>query len=221
MLGGVLALLLGLTTAVVAVLNWWSAGSGRRRVEWWSKLLALAGLFATAVAARAADTTAGRWLLVALLFGLLGDFALLGDTQRRFLAGVAAFLVGHLAYLVCFAQLGVPWPAWAGAGVLVLAVIGYLTRGVVPAAQREAGLALAAPLAVYTLVIGAMLLVAWGTGLWLVAAGATVFVVSDSIIALTLARHDFHRPKGPEDVAVMVTYHVGQALIVAGVLLAA
>lgn len=155
---------------------------------------------------------------MALAFGLLGDVALLGDTRGRFLGGVAAFLVGHLAYLACFAGLGVPWPWWAWLGLLVLGLVTFATRQVVPAAHRAAGLAVAAPLGIYTLVIAAMLLVAWGTGLGLVAAGATVFVVSDSLIALSLARHDFQRPKGADNVAVMVTYHLGQALIVAGVL---
>lgn len=221
MLSAVLPLLLGMATGALALLNWWGVATGHRRAEWWGKLLAITGLLLTAAAAGALDHSAGRWLLVALFFGLLGDVALLGDTEGRFLAGVAAFLVGHLAYLVCFAVLDLPWPWWAWGGVLVLGLITFATRRVVPAAHRAAGARVAVPLAVYTLVIGAMLLVAWGTGLWLVAAGATIFVVSDSIIALTLARHDFQRPKGVDNLAVMVTYHGGQALIVAGVLLAA
>jgi uncharacterized membrane protein YhhN len=44
--------------------------------------------------------------------------------------------------------------------------------------------------------------------------GATVFVASDT----TLAVNRFVRPLPRADVVVMVTYHVGQALIVLGVL---
>ena len=62
------------------------------------------------------ETAAGVWLLVALVFGLLGDVALLSDSLPRFRAGVWAFLVGHLAYLVCFASLGLTVPAWSWSG---------------------------------------------------------------------------------------------------------
>ena len=218
-LTSVLPVTLGYLTAGVAVVNWWSVANGRLRAEWWSKLLTLALLAATAAALGAGSTPAGRWLLVALAFGWLGDLALLGSSRGRFLAGVAAFLVGHLAYLVCFATLGLPWPVWSWLGVLVLLAVMVATREVLPGAWRTGGSALGGPLAAYNLVIGGMLLLAWGTGLPLVAAGATVFVVSDALIGLGLVRHGFERRRGVDGPAVMVTYHLGQALIVAGVLL--
>ena len=63
-------------------------------------------------------------------------------------------------------------------------------------------------------VIGAMLVVAWLTGEPLVAAGATVFVASDAILSV----NRFVRPVPHGRLLLMVAYHVGQALIVAGVL---
>lgn len=208
----------GVVTAGIALSNWYAVATGRRRLEWWSKLLTMVGLIAVSLAAGAGSSATGWWLLAALLFGLLGDLALLGHTEGRFVAGVAAFLVGHLAYLVCFANLGLPAPGWSWLGLLVLAVVAFGSREVVPTAYRLSGVKLAVPIAVYSLVIGAMLVVAWLTGLALVAAGATVFVVSDTIIAVTLAKTDFGRPAGRAQLAVMVTYHLGQALIAAGVL---
>jgi uncharacterized membrane protein YhhN len=68
--------------------------------------------------------------------------------------------------------------------------------------------------AVYTVVIGAMVIVAFDTGEPLVAAGASVFAASDSILAVDR----FVEPRRWAPVAVIVTYHVGQALLVAGVL---
>jgi uncharacterized membrane protein YhhN len=65
-------------------------------------------------------------------------------------------------------------------------------------------------------VIGAMLIIAFDTGEPLIAVGASVFAASDSVLAVN--RFVSPRPWAP--VAVMVTYHVGQALIVAGVLAA-
>lgn len=207
-------------TAAIAVLDWVAVARGRSRLEWWTKLLTMVALIVTVVSAGALDDSPGRWLVVALAFGLLGDVALLGDTQARFLAGVAAFLVGHLGYLVAFAALGLPAPGWWPLVVLVLAGTTFATRAVLPAAWRHGGPGLAFPLAAYSLVIAAMTVLAFLTGAWLIALGATLFVVSDSLIALGLAEQGFEQPEGSAHVAVMVTYHVSQALLAAGVLLA-
>jgi len=202
--------------AGLALVDWYAVARGDRRTEVWAKPLVLSSLIVAAVVLGATETAAGLWLLVALVFGLLGDVALLSDSLPRFRAGVAAFLVGHLAYLGCFAALGLTMPAWSWTGLAVLAVALFATRGVVPGTHRLAGRALSVPVAVYSVVIGAMLLCAWFTGVPLVALGATVFVVSDA----TLSIDRFVRPIPHAHLILMVTYHLGQALIVAGVLTA-
>jgi len=209
--------LVWLLPAVLAPVDWWAVARGDRRTETWAKPATLVALIVAATVLGAPDTTPGRWLLLALGFGLLGDVALLGDSLTRFRAGVAAFLVGHLAYLVCFATLGLPRPAWSWAVLLVLLASFVATREVLPATHRLDGAALSVPVAVYTAAIGAMLVCAWFTGEWLVALGATVFVASDA----TLSVDRFVRPIPRAHLVVMVTYHLGQALIVAGVLAAA
>ena len=202
--------------ACFALVDWYAVARGDRRTEVWAKPLVLSSLIVAAVILGATETAAGTWLLAALVFWLLGDVALLSDSLPRFRAGVLAFLVGHLAYLVCFAALGLTVPAWSWAGLAVLAVALWATRDVVPATHRLGGRALSVPVAVYSVVIGAMLLFAWFTGVPLVALGATVFVVSDA----TLSIDRFVRPIPHAHLILMVTYHVGQALIVAGVLTA-
>lgn len=197
-----------------ALLDWYAVARGDRRLEAWAKPATLVSLVVVALVLGAADSTEGRWLLVALAFGLLGDVFLLGGSAARFQAGLAAFLVGHLAYLVCFAVLGLDRPAWAWVGAGLAGVALVAARGVLPATYRTDGLPLALPVAVYMLVISAMLVVAWATGDLLVGLGATVFVASDA----TLAVNRFVRPLPRADLLVMVTYHVGQALIVLGVL---
>ena len=209
--------LVWLLPAVLAPVDWWAVARGDRRTETWAKPATLVALIVAATVLGAPDTTPGRWLLLALGFGLLGDVALLGDSLTRFRAGVAAFLVGHLAYLACFATLGLPRPAWSWAVLLVLLASFVATREVLPATHRLDGAALSVPVAVYTAAIGAMLVCAWFTGEWLVALGATVFVASDA----TLSVDRFVRPIPRAHLVVMVTYHLGQALIVAGVLAAA
>jgi len=209
--------LVWLLPAVLAPVDWWAVARGDRRTETWAKPATLVALIVAATVLGAPDTTPGRWLLLALGFGLLGDVALLGDSLTRFRAGVAAFLVGHLAYLACFATLGLPRPAWSWAVLLVLLASFVATREVLPATHRLDGAALSVPVAIYTAAIGAMLVCAWFTGEWLVALGATVFVASDA----TLSVDRFVRPIPRAHLVVMVTYHLGQALIVAGVLAAA
>jgi len=211
---------LAVVAAALAAADWWAAARTAPRLEWWTKLLTMVALLATVLAAGALDDAPGRWLVVALAFGLVGDFALLGETERRFLGGVAAFFAGHLAYLVAFATLGLDPEDWWWVVVPLVLVVAVATRHVVPAALRVVGARLAVPLAAYTLVIGTMTVVAFLTGDPVLAVGATLFMLSDSLIALDLARHDFNRARGVDGVTIMVTYHLSQGLLAAGVLLA-
>ena len=202
--------------AAFALLDWYAVARDDRRLERLAKPATLAALVLTAAVLGATGSTAGWWLLAAPVLGLVGDVMLLEKSDRRFQLGLAAFLVGHLAYVGCFATLGLPRPAWSWLVLVVLAGAVLATRAVVPAAHEQGGAALSVPVAVYTVVIGAMLVCAWFTGLVLVAVGSAVFVVSDT----TLAIDKFVRPLPRAQPAIMTTYHVGQALIVLGVLAA-
>ncbi|MFZ2015012.1 MAG: lysoplasmalogenase [Nocardioides sp.] len=209
--------LIWLLPALLALVDWYAVWRGDHRTETWAKPAVLVALIVTALALGATDSSAGRWLLVALAFGLAGDVLLLEKSDRRFQLGLAAFLVGHLAFVVAFTRLGLEPPGWAWLAWVVLLVCLLFTRQVAPATYVRSGWALAAPVALYTVVIGAMVIVAFDTGEPLIAIGATVFATSDSVLAVDR----FVSPKPWAPVAVMVTYHVGQALIIAGVLAAA
>ena len=202
--------------AVLALVDWYAVAREDRRTETWAKPATLVALIGVALALGATDNTAGLWLLVALVLGLVGDVLLLGDSDTRFRLGLAAFLVGHLAFIVSFVVLGLDQPGWLWIAWLVLFACLIATRRVVPATFLRGGRALAFPVALYTVVIGAMLIIAFDTGEPLIAVGAAIFAASDSILAV----NKFVAPRPWAPVAVMVTYHVGQALIVAGVLAA-
>lgn len=67
------------------------------------------------------------YILIGLVLGVAGDIALLGRASAAFLAGLGAFLLGHIAYVMAFAQLAPPstWltpvavvPVVAGGAVL-------------------------------------------------------------------------------------------------------
>lgn len=206
--------LLWVVPAVLAVVDWRAVARSDRRSETWAKPATLVALIGVAAALGATDVAGGAWLLVALAFGLLGDVMLLGDSTTRFQAGLGAFLLGHLAYLVSFVQVGLDQGTWAVMGAVVTLAGLTVARGVLPATQRSDGLALSGPVAVYMAVIAAMTVAAWWTGVWQIALGASIFLGSDTILAV----NRFVRPLSWAPVAIMVTYHVGQALIVLGVL---
>lgn len=208
--------LTGSVFALAALVNWWAVEAEHRRAMVIAKPLALIALIGIALIGGAADDTAGRWLLLGLVLCLAGDVFLLGDSEPGFLGGLTSFLLGHLAYVVAFVTLGLSSSAWGMIGLATLAVAFAWIAKVVPAAHRQGGTGLGGAVVAYTLVIGAMVVAAWMTGEWLIGLGATTFLVSDTVLAVNKfvgrVRHG--------DLAVMVTYHLGQLLIVVGVLAA-
>ena len=202
---------------VVAPLNWWSVAVRGRRREWVTKPLVLVLLLGTAWAAGATDTAAGWWLLAALALSLVGDVALLSDSEPRFVLGLGSFLLAHLAFVVTFVHLGMPRADLALGGLaLVVVLVLVVGRRVVPAAGREGGPALAGAVTAYMVVIAVMVVAAWATGHVLVVLGASLFMVSDAVLAMDR----FVRTRRFGSLAVMVTYHLAQVLLVVGVLAA-
>ena len=199
-----------------AVLDWWCCVRPHPRLEAVVKPGAMIALMGIALLSGAQAHPTGVWLLVALVFCVLGDVLLLGDSDARFRGGLLAFLLGHLAYAVCFLRLGLDHPWWGAAALVALAgSMPWATR-IVRGAAAAGGPVLAGMVAGYVLVIGVMAVLAWSTGLVLVAVGAGLFVVSD--LVLGLGRFVGQRPW--TRLAVMVTYLLAQALLVVGVLAA-
>jgi len=214
-----LPVLIGVT-ALAAGSDWWAVATGHRKVEFVAKPATLAALTASAIAAGAFGSAPGILLVAGLVLGLVGDVALLGRSPRAFIAGLAAFLLGHLAYAAAFALLQHPrWPTTV-VGVVAVGALLVAMRPVLTAIRRAHGSTIGTACAVYAVVIAGMAILAWLTGDLLIAVGATVFMLSDALIARGVARHGFDAAEPRERLAVMVTYHVGQAALVAGVLLA-
>ena len=155
------------------------------------------------------------WLLAALGGSLAGDVFLMFD--GFFIAGLASFLLAHVAYLVRFRR-DAPWLAnrRAAGCVAVVAVLMYavLWNGGLPAGLRG-------PVAAYVLAIALMAAQALGRAsvigdraAWRVAAGALCFMVSDAL----LATDRFLTPLPLRDLLVLSTYYGAQCLIVGGLL---
>jgi uncharacterized membrane protein YhhN len=136
----------------------------------------------------------------------------------RFIAGLAAFLLAHLAYLVAFLQLPGD-TAWLAAG-LVAALVTVATVGRT-LARAAARMGLGLPVGAYLVAICAMAVAATRTGAAAAIAGAWLFVASDALLGwgrLREPRPGLERGGGrAARTAVMVTYHLGQVLIVLAV----
>lgn len=171
------------------------------------KTLAVAALAAVAAALGAPGA-----LVAGLLLGAAGDFALSRPGERAFLAGMAAFAAGHLAYVWAFVGLGGGWPgAWAA--LPVLALVASTEVWLAP----HAG-ALRAPVRLYALVIGAMGLVALGlpAGQEWLRWGALAFILSDLILAVETFRLRDGAARRAAKRALWVFYWGGQAAIALG-----
>jgi uncharacterized membrane protein YhhN len=154
-----------------------------------------------------------RALVAGLVFSLVGDVVLIlpGD---RFVAGLAAFLVAHAAYLVAFTDgVRVRLASWTTAAYVAVG------GGILASLWGTLG-PLRLPVAAYVGVILLMAAQAAGRAATLrtpgsraAAGGAALFVVSDA----TLAIDRFGGEVPGEALLVMLTYVAAQLLIAASV----
>ena len=200
--------------AVAAGANWWSRlGDARRRTELWSKPLALIALIGVAVALDPVDQLVRAWFVVALVCSLAGDVLLLYG-EKYFVLGLVSFLLAHLAYTFGFVA-GDDW-SWAGflVGAAMMAVLaGVIGVRIVLAARRKERV-LGPAVTSYLVAISLMFCVAMATGNTWAILGAALFVASDSV----LGWRQFVADARWMPVTVMITYHLGQAGLVASLL---
>ncbi|HEU0302434.1 MAG TPA: lysoplasmalogenase [Longimicrobium sp.] len=203
-------LLLSLLVGVSAVLAMVAEQREARRGVYFFKPLTTALILALAATAGEPVSNGYRALVCAgLLFSLAGDVFLMLP-RDRFVAGLASFLVAHLFYVAAFA----PRPPGLAAPLALAAVLAY--GGVLLRALWPHLGTLRAPVALYAAALMAM---AWqamerwavldATPALLAAAGAVLFVASDSV----LAWERFVRRRGWGQAVVLGTYFAAQWLI--------
>lgn len=189
--------------AGIAVLDWWAVAADRRHIERWAKPAVMVFLIAAALLIPA-ESDAIRWAVIAgLALGLVGDVLLFYD---RFIPGAAAFLVGHLAYVVALLMVPQEPRGLLVGGVIVLLVAVFVGRQIVAGAWRTSRL-LGAIVATYMLVIGVVVVLAVGSTSLVVAVAALLFLTSDALLAWVR----FVGPAPGGRVTVMVTYQLAQA----------
>lgn len=184
---------------IAAVTDWVAVARESRPLEWVAKPATLALLLLWA----ALGPHASWALLAALTFSLLGDVYLMLPADL-FLAGLLAFLVGHVGFVAAFDATPLSRLAWF---VVVMLVSAPLSLRLLRAAPD---LPLRIAIGVYMTVIALMVGSAIGSGSLVAAAGALSFMASDAMIAL----NRFVAPFAAARVAIIVTYHLGQFLLV-------
>ena len=159
-----------------------------------------------------------KWIIIALLFSWLGDVLLMlqGDNSIFFLLGLSAFLLAHIFYILFFHFVRIRENVKSRWYLLLLVVIYYaLLISILSPWLGEMKL----PVRIYGIVISFMFMLAMHmlfiknnrAGL-LMMAGALLFVISDSVLAI----NKFYHPFEMADVVVMTTYGFAQLLITEG-----
>ena len=153
-------------------------------------------------------------ILVGLVFSLLGDVFLMLPADL-FLAGLASFAVTHVCYLIAFRSdtgWAPRWPPFVLLGAVAAGLLAVLWPGLAPS--------LRAPVVIYAALLAAMAAQATGRAMalgrasaWLAAAGALLFLGSDSLLALDRFRFPFAASRA----VVLSTYFAAQWLIAVSV----
>ena len=180
-------------------LNWLSAARSNTALEYIVKPAASAALLLFA----ASGDSPSPWLLVALTCCLVGDVYLMlpGD---YFIAGLSAFLFGHVAYNLTFS-------AGLAERLVWFAVVAALCLpAIIPIVRALKDRLLKAGVIVYMGVICLMAGSAIATGSLVAGVGALLFIASDTLIAWDM----FVKKIPRAHLWVMVSYHVAQLFLV-------
>ena len=158
------------------------------------------------------------WILLALFFSWVGDVLLMFEQNNEvfFLMGLVAFLAAQIAYIVFFHAMRMRENIRGNVLLLLLVVVYYSV--LISVLSPHLG-SMKLPVRIYGVVLSFMLMLAMHTmlgrtrkaGRWLMA-GAVLFVASDSLLAV----NKFLLPLDYASLVVMVTYGLGQLLIIEG-----
>lgn len=196
-------------TAAVAVADWWAVSTGRRVAEYVAKPLTMVALIGVALALDPTSGTQRAWFVVALVLSMAGDVLLMLPSDR-FVAGLASFLLAHVAYVIGFLVVSPGEPAPVLTTMVVAIVSGVLWNRLRSGMRANGQAEYLVPVTAYVVVIAAMVASALASGNVVAMVGALAFMTSDSIIGETR----FVGPWRHERVAIMTTYHLGQVLLV-------
>jgi len=205
-----------------AVIEWFAVSKGRRRLEYVAKPGVMVILSAWLLLSGGLRGPLA-WFLLGVLLSLAGDvFLMLSNERRWFLFGLGAFLLAHVAYILGFNSPPPPFSAMTfGVAVMVVVTALPLVRRILAGVAQKGLRRLVEPVRVYATVISLMLFSALMTlfrtdwlsmPAYLVSLGAILFLTSDIVLAWNKFIHPIRRGR----LLLMITYHLGQVMLVAG-----
>ncbi|QIG89761.1 lysoplasmalogenase [Chryseobacterium sp. POL2] len=145
------------------------------------------------------------WFVAGLVFSFFGDLFLL--FKWGFLLGLGSFLLAHVFYVICFIKLKIK-NAWGFLPFIIAYLLGLFCY-LFPHLDE-----MKIPVILYGIVISAMLFTSLRTGKSLLIVSALLFVISDSILSISL----FVNSNVVLQLLVMLTYVAAQFLLVLGML---
>jgi uncharacterized membrane protein YhhN len=159
-----------------------------------------------------------KWIIFALFFSWLGDVLLMLDDDHSlfFLPGLSSFLVAHIFYILFFHFVRIKEMVKSRWYLLLIVAIYY---GVIIAILSPHLGDMKLAVRIYAVVISFMFLLAMHmvfiknktTGMWMMA-GALLFVISDSLLAI----NKFYQPFEMAGFLVMSTYGLAQLFLTEG-----
>ena len=193
---------------VAAPADWSAVARKDKRIEYVAKPATLCALILVAVALDPEIDAMRVWFVVGLALSLVGDVFLMLP-GNLFVQGLGSFLLAHLAYIAGFAAGGTEESTLLiAAPVVAVAVLVYARLLIKGMTGEERAMKL--PVALYAVAIGTMLVMAIASHLACAILGAGLFVISDGLIGYSR----FLRMTSWAPLAIIVTYHLGQAGLV-------
>jgi uncharacterized membrane protein YhhN len=136
------------------------------------------------------------------------------SSNRLFLLGLLSFLAGHVCYSMAMFRFGVD-PLSVGFGlILVLLAVFAFGYKIIAGGHQAGGRLLSTGITAYIAALGSAVMLGIGTTRLLIAGGILLFAASD----LVLAGDRFVRPRSWSALTVIVLYHLGQVLLLIGLL---
>jgi alkenylglycerophosphocholine hydrolase len=180
-----------------------------KRLEYATKPAVMVLLIAAALLIHPASQGERALFVIALVLGLIGD-VLLMLPDDFLLAGIGAFLAGHLAYAAGFRFAGFNPVGLIAGFIIAAATAGFFLRSVLSALRTSGRDKLQNPVLAYAIVISLMTVSATASGNLVAAAGGLLFFFSDVIFAW----YRFVKPVRWGQPVNIVMYQAGQALLV-------
>ncbi len=215
-----LILILALLSAIA---DWYVFYKGWKKIEYFLKPITMVFLFIYLLVSTNLEGIA-LWFGIGIILSMLGDIFLMLE-KEQFLAGLVAFLLAHLAYIIGFNQSLPPVDAFGLFMAVILGSIGaQIYKKIAAGLTKQGKESLQKPVLAYTAVIIIMLLSAlltfsrsdWSTNAALtVSIGATLFLISDVLLAWT----KFVQPIKNGRVKNLAAYHLGQIIMIYGIVM--